>query len=81
MKDNERTHRGGCRRDAAARGRFDHDLNLLERTEQPSLSHEGTGPVLERLYEVIRQVMPEDPKDLAGIGLALPGPIDAEAAC
>jgi glucokinase len=59
--------------------RFDHDLNLLERTEQPSLSHEGTGPVLERLYEVIRQVMPEDPKDLAGIGLALPGPIDAEA--
>lgn len=59
--------------------RFDHDLNILERTEQPTLSKEGTGPVLERLYEVIRQVMPETPEQMAGIGLVLPGPIDAEA--
>lgn len=59
--------------------RFDSDLNLLERTEQPTLSHEGTDVVLERLYEVIRQVMPESPETLDGIGVALPGPIDAEA--
>lgn len=59
--------------------RFDCDLNLLERTEQPTLSHEGTDVVLERLYEVIRQVMPESPDMLDGIGVALPGPIDAEA--
>ena len=59
--------------------RFNHDLTLLERAEQPTLAREGAGPVLERLYEVIRQVMPETPEQLAGIGLALPGPIDAEA--
>jgi glucokinase len=59
--------------------RFDRDLNLLERAEQPSLAAQGAQVVLERLYETIRQVMPDSPEALEGIGLALPGPIDAEA--
>ena len=52
------------------------DLNLIERVEQPP--HAGRGPsvVLDRLYETIRQVLPERPADLLGIGIVLPGPLD-----
>lgn len=56
--------------------RFDLDLNLLERAAQPSHAEQGTDAVLERLYETIRQVLPDDPADLLGIGLAFPGPLD-----
>ncbi len=59
--------------------RFDFDLNLLERTQQHTPGEQGPDATLERLYETIRQVMPDDPDDVAGIGVALPGPLDAEA--
>lgn len=64
---------GGTLLRAAA---FDEDLNLIERVEQPT--HAGRGPsvVLDRLYETIRQVLPERPADLLGIGIVLPGPLD-----
>ncbi len=58
--------------------RFDPDLNMLERVEQPSHAEQGSDAVLDRLIETIRQVLPESPGDLAGIGLALPSPVDAE---
>lgn len=67
---------GGTRIRAA---RFDPDLNLLDRAEQPTGAKDGTEAVLERLYETIRQVLPAAPGDLLGIGLALPGPLDPEA--
>ncbi len=58
--------------------RYDLDMNLLERTEQLTLAELGQDAVLERLYETITQVLPEPPDELLGIGVALPGPLDAE---
>lgn len=58
--------------------RYDEDLNQLERVEQPTRAERGVDVVLDRLYETIRQVLPEDPDDLLGIGIALPGPLDAK---
>ena len=58
--------------------RFDPDLNMLERAEQPSRADLGREAVLERLFETIRQVLPETPEELDGIGLAIPGPLDVE---
>lgn len=57
-------------------GRFDTDLNLLERAAQDTRAQEGSDPVFDRLIETIQQVMPETPDDLLGIGLVLPGPVD-----
>lgn len=59
--------------------RFDRNLVLLERTEQRTQSGEGTEAVIDRLIETIRQVLPEAPEDLAGVGLAMPGPLDPAA--
>lgn len=56
--------------------RFDHNLTLIERAQQPTLAGQGSDAVLSRLYETVRQVLPESPEDLDGIGLAVPGPID-----
>ncbi len=67
---------GGTLLRAAA---FDEDLHLLERVEQPTLAGRGSEVVLDRLYETIRQVLPESPEDLAGIGIVLPGPLDIHA--
>ena len=58
--------------------RFDSDLNLLERAEQETSSELGQDVVLERLYNTIQQVMPEDPDEVAGIGVGVPGPVDPE---
>ncbi len=59
--------------------RYDENLNQLERVEQPTLASRGRDVVLDRLYETIRQVLPERPEDLLGIGIALPGPLDVQA--
>jgi glucokinase len=56
--------------------RFDPELNLLERAEQETRIELGSDAVFDRLIETIRQVFPESPGDLMGIGLVLPGPID-----
>lgn len=55
---------------------FDAELTMIERAEQPTGADQGSEAVLERLIETIRQVLPEQPETLAGIGLALPGPLD-----
>ncbi len=59
--------------------RFDEELNLLERAEQETRTELGGDIVFDRLVETIRQVLPESPNDLLGIGLVLPGPIDPYA--
>ncbi|MBN1309869.1 MAG: ROK family protein [Anaerolineae bacterium] len=58
--------------------RYDLDLNVLERVEQPTRADLGGEAVLERLYQVIRQVLPESPDTSIGIGVALPGPVDMD---
>ncbi len=57
--------------------RFTLDLELIERAEQPTGASEGSAVVISRLIETIRQVLPESPQELAAIGLAVPGPLDA----
>jgi glucokinase len=57
---------------------FDEHLTLLQRAEQPTPVKGGQAAMLEALYETIRQVLPEDPHDLSGIGVGLPGPLDIE---
>ena len=56
--------------------RFDHDFTILERVQTESLANEGSDAVVDRLIEVIEQVLPENPDDLTGIGLGVPGPVD-----
>lgn len=55
---------------------FDTDLAILNRTELPSHAEEGSDAVVSRLIEVIRQVLPESPEGLLGIGIGAPGPLD-----
>lgn len=56
--------------------KYDLDLNPLERVEQPTHAELGSDAVLERLYQITRQVLPKSPDALVGIGVALPGPVD-----
>ncbi len=56
--------------------RYDLELNTLERVEQPTCAELGSDAVLERLYQTIREVLPEPPDTTIGIGVALPGPVD-----
>lgn len=58
--------------------RYDLDLKILERVEQPTRAELGSDSVLERLYQTARQVLPEAPDTLVGIGVALPGPVDMD---
>jgi len=55
---------------------FNADLVLLERANQLSHAEEGADAVMDRIIETINQVFPEDPDDLVGVGLAMPGPVD-----
>lgn len=57
---------------------FDTQLSMLERAQQETRASEGIDAVLERLYETITQVLPEDMDSLLGIGIATPGPLDAK---
>lgn len=56
--------------------RYDLNLNSLKRVQQPTHAEAGSEVVLERLYHTIRQVLPEPPDTIIGIGVALPGPVD-----
>lgn len=59
--------------------RFDDDLNLLERTQQLTRVEDGLDAVLGRIYETIEQILPENPDVPVRIGVACPGPLDAQA--
>lgn len=65
---------GGTLLRAAA---FDEQLTMLERAQQQTQNFQSPDVVLDRLYETIRQVLPDSPDDLLGIGVALPGPLSA----
>lgn len=66
---------GGTRSRAAL---FDRDLRLIRRAETLSEVREGTGPVLRRLADLGRSLLEADTA-IAGIGIAAPGPLDADA--
>ena len=57
-------------------GRFDDDLNLLDRAEQPTRVEDGADAVFDRLVETIQQVMPGSPEERVGVGVVVPGPVD-----
>ena len=66
---------GGTRSRAAL---IDDDLRIIRRAETLSNVREGPGPVLKRLADLGRSLL-EPGAELAGIGIAAPGPLDAEA--
>lgn len=66
---------GGTRSRAAL---FDQELRIIRRAETLSAVREGAGPVLRRLADLGRSLLERD-AELAGIGIAAPGPLDAEA--
>lgn len=57
-------------------GLFDYDLNMLRRAQKETGREDGEQAVLQRLYSVIREVLADD-ADVQGIGLAVPGPVNA----
>jgi len=65
---------GGTRSRAAL---FDAELRLLRRAETPSKVEEGMGPGLKRLIDLGTSVIEPGDKP-ASIGIAAPGPLDAE---
>jgi glucokinase len=66
---------GGTRIRAA---RLDHTLHILERHETPTLAHHGLDSTLNRIKEMIRAVLPEDPSTVKAIGISAPGPLNPE---
>ncbi len=62
---------GGTRVRAA---RFSTDLEMLARTEAPSLARVGKEAVIERIYDVVQAVWPTDGSKVLGIGVTAPGP-------
>jgi glucokinase len=66
---------GGTRIRAA---RLDRDLKILERVETLTLADEGLNPTLQRIKDLIRQVLPDDDTPVAGIGISAPGPLNPE---
>ncbi len=58
-------------------GWFDSDLNLRGRAETPSQVSDGPQVVVDRIIKMARRVMPVN-ADLRAVGIAGPGPLDAE---
>jgi len=59
-------------------GRLDTKLNFIERTETFTKAEEGLDATLERIKDIIRDVLPEDMSTLKGIGISVPGPCNPE---
>jgi glucokinase len=66
---------GGTRIRAAL---CDKDLNIIKREETLTLADEGLDPVLQRIKDLIHDVMPEDETTVKGIGISAPGPLNPE---
>jgi glucokinase len=66
---------GGTRIRAA---RLDEHLTILDRVETLTRADEGLEPTLQRIKYLIAQVVPDDPDQVAGIGISAPGPLNPE---
>lgn len=66
---------GGTRLRAA---RLDTQLNILQREEKRTLSHEGLEPTLQRIKDLIRSVLPDDGSRVQGIGISAAGPLNPD---
>ena len=64
---------GGTRIRAA---RLDTNLEILERKETLTLADQGLDATLGRIINLIRDVLPENVDEVAGIGISAPGPLD-----
>ncbi|MFN8450288.1 MAG: ROK family protein [Anaerolineae bacterium] len=68
---------GGTRMRAAL---FDPELNLIERQEVPTNARRGRDTTLDRMRELVQQILPDDPQaQLGGIGISAPGPVNPQA--
>ncbi len=59
-------------------GRFSTDLEMLARTEAPSLADKGRDIVLANIFEQVDKVWPTDGSKVIGIGVCAPGPLNPE---
>ncbi|MEO0561530.1 MAG: ROK family protein [Chloroflexota bacterium] len=66
---------GGTRIRAA---RCDQNLTILERTETLTQAHEGLDATLNRIRNLIDEVIPDDDTPVSGIGISAPGPLNPE---
>ncbi len=64
---------GGTRMRAA---RLDPQLNILERTEVPTLAEQGPDKVIERMIRLIQDVWPAPGTVVSSIGVSSPGPLN-----
>lgn len=68
---------GGTRMRAAL---YDHELNMVERQEVPTKAAQGRDVTLERMQELVQQILPDDPNvQVGGIGISAPGPVNPHA--
>jgi glucokinase len=58
--------------------RLNRKLELLERRETLTLAHEGRDKTIQRIKDMIRQVLPDDGSLVAGIGISAPGPLNPQ---
>ena len=59
-------------------GRLDKQLNILERTEMLTKADEGLDATIDRIKNIINQVLPDEQDNLLGIGVSVPGPTNPE---
>lgn len=65
---------GGTRMRAAL---FDPELNLIERQEVPTHARRGRDATLDRMRDLVQQILPDDPQaHVGGIGISAPGPVN-----
>ncbi|MDQ7024454.1 MAG: ROK family protein [Anaerolineae bacterium] len=62
---------GGTRLRAA---QVDSDLRITKRCETLTKAHEGLDPTLQRMKDIIREVLPDDEAKVIGIGVSAAGP-------
>jgi glucokinase len=56
--------------------RLDHTLRIIERKETQTLAHLGLESTLQRIKDLVREVLPTDGTPVAGIGVSAPGPLN-----
>ena len=56
---------------------LDHTLTIVQRQEIPTLSEQGLDTTLDRMKELVQQILPDDPDaQITGIGISAPGPVN-----